>query len=139
MAGQDIKQLNEQFYDEVFRNRNIDAIDTLLADDFVEHNPWPGQRDDRQGAKDFIGLMLTAFPDLDMKIESEVAEGDTVASLVTMSGTHQADFAGIPATGRKVSVTSMDFTKIRDGKCTDHWGLADMGTLMSQLGVGPQQ
>jgi len=137
MGTNDLKMANERFYDEVFRRRNVDAIDELLTDDFVEHTPMPGQATDRQGAKDVIGQMLEAFPDLEINIENEIAEGDTVSAVARMTGTHRGEFAGIPATGRKVSVYTMDVARMRDGKCCEHWGLADMGGLMTQLGATP--
>jgi steroid delta-isomerase-like uncharacterized protein len=135
MNAADIKKLNEYFYDEVFRRRNVDAVDELLTDDFMEHIPAPGQGTDRQAAKGFIGQMLQAFPDLDLTIENQIAEGDTVAAVATMTGTHKGDFLGAPATGRQVSVTFMDTARVRDGKFSDHWGLVDLPTLMEQMGV----
>ena len=135
MGANELKKANEHFYDEVFRRHNVDAIDELLAGDFVEHTPAPGQATDRQGAKDFIGQVLQAFPDLEVEIENEIAEGDTVSAVVRMTGTRRADFVGIPATGCKVSVYAMDVTRVRDGRFSDHWGLADMDGLMAQLGV----
>jgi steroid delta-isomerase-like uncharacterized protein len=137
MATENPTKLNERFYEEVFRRRNVNAIDDLLTDDFVEHTPAPGQDTGRQGAKDFIGAMLQAFPDLDFQIEEQIAQGDTVATVSRMQGTHREDFMGIPATGKKVSVEVMDMGRVREGQFCDHWGLADMGGLMAQLGVAP--
>ena len=135
MSAEDLKKLNNHFYDEVFRRRHLDAVDELLTDDFVEHTPAPGQATDRQGAKDFIGQMLQAFPDLNFEIENQIAEGDTVAAVGTMTGTHNSDFLGVPATGRRVSVAVMDTGRVREGRFTDHWGLVDVPGLMAQLGV----
>jgi steroid delta-isomerase-like uncharacterized protein len=135
MQAEELKQLNERFNEEVFRQRDIDAIDELLTDDFVEHTPAPGQSTDRQGAKEFIALMLQAFPDLDFSIERQIAEGDTIASVGHMTGTHQGDFLGVPATGRKISVPVMDTGRVRGGRFSEHWGLVDVPQLMGQLGV----
>ena len=135
MSAEDLKKLNNHFYDEVFRRRHLDAVDELLTDDFVEHTPAPGQATDRQGAKDFIGQMLQAFPDLNFEVENQIAEGDTVAAVGTMTGTHNSDFLGVPATGRRVSVAVMDTGRVREGRFTDHWGLVDVSELMAQLGV----
>lgn len=135
MSAEDLKKLNNHFYDEVFRRRHLEAVDELLTDDFVEHTPAPGQATDRQGAKDFIGQMLQAFPDLNFEVENQIAEGDTVAAVVTMTGTHNSDFLGVPATGRRVSVAVMDTGRVREGRFTDHWGLVDVPELMAQLGV----
>ncbi|GAA4699658.1 ester cyclase [Phytohabitans rumicis] len=137
MNVNELRKLNTHFFDEVFRRRNVDAIDELLSDDFVEHTPAPGQDTGKQGAKEFIGQALAAFPDMDVEIEHEIAEGDTVATVVRFTGTHQGEFAGVPATGRKVSVYFIDVTRYRDGLCTEHWGLPDIGNLMVQLGAAP--
>jgi steroid delta-isomerase-like uncharacterized protein len=137
MSVNELKKANEHFYDEVFRRRNVGAIDELLADDFVEHNPAPGKSTDRQGAKALIGQVLAAFPDLELEVEREIAEGDTVATALRFTGTHRAEFAGIPATGRRVTVAVNEMTRFRDGRCTEHWGVVDMVGLMAQLGMAP--
>ena len=134
MRAGDLTKINEHFYDEVFRHRNVSALDELLTDDFVEHIPVPGQDPGRQGAKDFIGQLLQAFPDLDLEIERQIVQGDTVAAVVRLEGTHQGEFLGVPPSGRKVSIKVMDMIRVRDGKLCDHWGLADFGGLMAQQG-----
>lgn len=135
MQAEDLKKLNERFNDEVFQKRNVDAIDQLLTDDFVEHTPAPGQATDRKGAKEFMGMMMNAFPDLEYRMEMQIAEGDTVSSVGTLTGTHREAFMGVPATGKKISVQMMDTAKVRNGKFAEHWGLADMASMMAQLGV----
>ena len=137
MQAQELKQLNERFNEEVFRRHRIDAIDELLTDDFIEHTPPPGAGTDRQATKDFLALMLQAFPDLDISIESQIAEGDTVATVAVMTGTHQGEFMGIPATGRQVAVRTMDTERVRGGRFSEHWGIFDVPDLMGQLGVAP--
>jgi steroid delta-isomerase-like uncharacterized protein len=136
--AEDIKKLNEYFYDEVFRRQHVDALDELLTDDFVEHIPAPGQTADRLGAKTFISHMLQAFPDIDFEIQVQIAENDTVSVVGTMTGTHRGEFLGVPASGRPVRVNVMDTSRVRDGKFSDHWGLVDVPTLMAQVGMqGP--
>ncbi len=135
MGVDELKEINEHFYDEVFRRRNLDAVDELLTDDFVEHNPAPGQSPDKQGAKQLIGQVLAAFPDLDIEVEREIAEGDTVAAALHFTGTHRGEFAGMPATGRRVTVSVTEVTRFRDGRCAERWGVVDMAGMMAQLGV----
>ena len=138
MGSEDLKQLNQRFNDEVFRRKRIDAIDEMLTDDFVEHMPAPGQATNREGAKDFMRQMVQAFPDLDFVMENQIAEGDMVSSIGKMTGTHKADFMGVPATGRKISVPVMDTGRVRNGKFSEHWGLVDVPAMMTQLGVAPK-
>lgn len=137
MSAEELRKANAHFYDEIFRRRNVDALDELLSEDFVEHIPGPGQQTDRQGTKDFIAQVLAAFPDMEIEIERDVVEGDIIASVVRFTGTHQGEFAGVPATGKRVSVYATDFGRLRDGRWTDHWGLVDTAGLMAQLGVMP--
>lgn len=139
MHAEDLKKLNEHFYDEVFGRRHIEAIDELLTDDFIEHTPAPGQATDRQGTKDFIGKLLQALPDLRLRIENQTAEGDMIATVVRMSGIHTSEFMGVPATGRRFSVIVMDTGRVRDGRFSEHWGLVDTSALMTQLGMNPSR
>jgi steroid delta-isomerase-like uncharacterized protein len=135
MQTADLKQLNERFAEEVYRKRNVNAIDELLTDDFVEHTPAPGQSADRQGAKEFTRMMLDAFPDFNYVIQTQIAEGDTVATVGTMTGTHREAFMGVPATGKKINVQILDTARVRNGKFCEHWGLVDVASMMAQLGV----
>jgi predicted ester cyclase len=137
MQVMDLKELNEHFNDEIFRHRHLDTVDEILTEDFVEHTPAPGQGTDRRATKEFLGQMLQAFPDLDFTIESQIAEGDMVSSVGRMTGTHEADFMGVAATGRHISVQVMDTARARDGRFSEHWGLVDVPALMTQLGVAP--
>ena len=53
------------------------------------------------------------------------------------TGTHQDEFMGVPATGRRVTVMSMDTSRVRNGKFSEHWGLVDVPGMMSQMGLQP--
>jgi predicted ester cyclase len=57
---------------------------------------------------------------------------------VTLAGTHQGDFAGIPASGRTVEFSGIDIIRLQDGKVAEHWGSTDMLGLMQQIGAVPR-
>jgi predicted ester cyclase len=80
-------------------------------------------------------MLRTAFPDLHFEIEELVAEGDTVAGRLTMSGTHEGPLMGTPPTGRSVRQDHMHFVRFRDGKTVEHWGVRDDLGMMRQLGL----
>lgn len=65
------------------------------------------------------------FPDLTIRIEDVMAEGDWVTARVTMRGTHRGEFQGIAPTGKRVEVRAIDMFRIEDGKIIEHWGHAD--------------
>lgn len=131
------KALTQGFYDEVVNNGNIAAADKYLAENFVDHEPFPGLKSDREGCKQFFAMMRDAFPDLKFDIHFMLAEGDKVAVYITMSGTQKKDFAGIPSSGKKFSANTIDIIRIADGKAVEHWGVTDGMTMMQQLGAMP--
>jgi predicted ester cyclase len=75
--------------------------------------------------KETFSEARAAFPDLSVTVENVVAEGDRVATRVTMRGTHQGEFQGIAPTGKRVEVKAMDMFRISEDKIVEHWGHAD--------------
>jgi steroid delta-isomerase-like uncharacterized protein len=114
-----------------------EVIDELCARDFVDHNPLPGTSADLAGLKDFVAQIRAAFPDLQMTADDLIVEGDRLAARSTMRGTHEGDFMGIPASGKKVEVSNYDFVRFENDQAAEHWGAIDSDALMEQLGVAP--
>ena len=75
----------------------------------------------QESLKNHLNHLLEAFPDLNVKVEPLVSEGDRIAWVRTHYGTHQGDFMGIPATGRKVSWKSCVISSIVGGKIVEEW------------------
>jgi steroid delta-isomerase-like uncharacterized protein len=132
------KSLLLRFYAEVSAG-NLGVIDELLADDFVEHEEFPGIEPNREGVKQFFALFRSAFSDLRLEAHEVVAEGDLVCARGSLSGTHDGDFMGMPPTGKHVEVFGFDMVRFRDGLGTEHWGVFDMMAMMQQLGALPQE
>lgn len=117
---------------------DIAGFGDLMSDDFVEHQGSPGFPDTKQGTLDFFRALVTAFPDLRMKVEDLMADGDKTVARVVATGTHEGDFMGVPATGKKVDIQLIDIMRFdHAGLVAEHWGVGDMLTLMQQLGVVP--
>lgn len=131
------KATSLRFNDEVKNKHNFDAIDELLSADFVNYSEIPGFPSTRAGVKAFFAYWVQAFPDLSCTINDVVAEGDRVVDYFTIEGTHQGEFLGIPATGRRVKYNGMHIFSYKDGKITGHWNVMDFLTQMIQLGVIP--
>jgi steroid delta-isomerase-like uncharacterized protein len=131
------KALIRRFVDEIFNQGRIEAIDELVAPDAVDHAALPGMPPGREGIKRRAAMIRSAFPDFQIIVEDQVAEGDRVAGRYTMRGTHQGDLMGIPPTGKPVSIIAMDVIRVRDGRLVEHWGQIDMLGMMQQLGVVP--
>jgi steroid delta-isomerase-like uncharacterized protein len=131
------KKVIAAFVEDVINQGRLDRADDLVALDFVELDPLPGQQQGREGLKDVIGGMRAAFPDLHWVLDEVVAEGDKVVSRFTWTGTHRATFLGIPPTGRKVTVKGVVIDRLAEGKMADSRILMDSLGLMQQLGVLP--
>jgi predicted ester cyclase len=82
-------------------------------------------------------MIRAAFPDIHETIEDMLAEGDRVVTRSTWRGTHQGAFLGIAPTGKQVSVTGIDISRVASGKFVEHWQAADNLGLLQQLGVIP--
>ncbi len=117
---------------------DIDGFGRLLADDFVEREEIPGIPPTKAGVVQYFRIILAAFPDMRMDVQDSFASGDKAVARLRISGTHQGEFMGIPATGKPVSVNLIDITRFGDdGLAREHWGVADLLAMMQQLGVIP--
>jgi steroid delta-isomerase-like uncharacterized protein len=118
---------------EVQGGGNFELFDELFADDFVDHTPQPGRTPDKAGARDLYKVLRAAFPDFHADIHWQLADGERVTTYKTYHGTHKGEFFGIAPTGRKIQFETVDVMAVRDGKITEHWGVANLFSLMQQL------
>jgi steroid delta-isomerase-like uncharacterized protein len=118
----------------VFAEGDLDLLDELYAEDAVEHTPFGDQRGRAAIRESFEGF-LAAFPDISQTVEDVVAEDDTVAMRITSRGTHEGEFVGIEATGKKIEVQQTAFVRIEDGRITERWLLPNNLGLLQQIGV----
>jgi steroid delta-isomerase-like uncharacterized protein len=126
-----------RFLEEVINQGRLEQADELVAVDFVELDPLPGQRQGREGLKEVIGMLRAAFPDIHWVVEETVASGDKVVTRFTWTGTHRGTFLGVPASGRSVSVKGVVIDRLAAGKMADSRILMDNFAMMQQLGVIP--
>ena len=112
-----------------------EEIKVRYSPDFIGHNPW-GDVDLEQYMKNSMAIQK-AFSDSKLTLEDLVAEGDRVVQRYAMSGTHQSEFMGVPATGRKVKFGGVMILRFAGGKIAESWNYMDYVGLMQQLGVSP--
>ena len=123
---------------ELINSGDLDGFGNLMAADFVEHQGGPGYPPTKEGTLDFFRDLLVAFPDWHMAVQDLIAGGDKTVARVRISGTQSGAFIGIPATGRSTEVELIDIMRFdAAGLVCEHWGVADMLSLMQQLGVVP--
>ena len=141
MSTEENKAVVQRWFSEVVSNGDMSSLDELCAvchpafvmvQGVVEPAPQG-----ISGLKELIGRLRTAFPDLTATVEEQVAEGDKVVSRVTMSGTHQGEFMGIPATGKSFTVGGASIWEVRGGQLISEWVSWDSMSMLQQLGVVP--
>ena len=97
----------------------------------------PGLPPDLDGMLAALPMFRAALSDFESEFRDAASEGELVAYRVTWSGTHTGDFMGIPATGKRLTVTETHFDRVRDGKIIEHGGDWDQLGLLQQIGAVP--
>jgi steroid delta-isomerase-like uncharacterized protein len=134
---QDNATIVRRFADEVITQGDIDSAARFVWEDVVEQVPLPGQGPGLEGLKDILRIMRVAFPDLDFSIKEQISEKNKVASRFEWTGTHRAEFLGVPATGRQVRVWGVVIDRLEEGRIKDTRIIMDTLGLMMQLGAFP--
>lgn len=118
---------------------NLDIIDEVYAPDLVWHDPDQEIRGTEE-AKQFIAMYKSAFPDLSVTVEDEIAEGDKVVTRWTLRGTHQGEIEEFgPPTGRQVEITGISISRVEGGKIVEEWNSYDNLGVMQKLGLVPEK
>ena len=131
------KAIVRRLFNEVGSKGNMEVISELITEDYVSHQLGAEDHKGYEGLEQLITMYRTAFPDMLITVDDQVAEGDRVATRWAATGTHQGELAGIPPTGKQVKVSAMSITRFEGGKIAEEWELADQMGLMQQLGVVP--
>ncbi len=124
---------------EVQGGGDFELFDQLFADDFVDHTPQPNCTPDKAGARSLYRVLREAFPDFHAEIHWQIAEGELVTTYKTYHGAQRGEFLGQPATGRRIQFETVDVMRVHDGKITEHWGVANLYSLMQQLSAPQAQ
>ena len=128
------KAVIARIYSEVSRG-NLSIIEELLTPDFVEREVTPDLPPTRAGVRQMFEGMRTAFPDFQIHAEDIIAEGEKVFVRAAIRGTQRGPFMGVPASGKQINIIVADFFRLSQGKIVEHWGVADTGSMLKQLGT----
>ena len=136
-AKDDNKALVRRFYAEIDAG-NLEAMDELVARDFVDHDPppIPGLAPGLNGLKQAFEIFWRSTPGTH-EVLDQVAENDLVATRIRARGRFAEDLGDIPATRGPLDVTATAVYRVKDGQLIEHWGDTESFTLMQQLGVIP--
>ena len=135
------KQLARKWFQEVWNNRNFNAVfdlahPTAQAWGFTEN---PGQMTTLTSFKPFWEKFLDAFPDIHITVDDVIAEGQKTCVRITATAIHTGHGLGVPPTGKPVRISALILIQWRDGKIHQAWNEFDAYGMMQQLaGPAPQ-
>lgn len=115
--------------------RNFDVVEDIFAEGFVDHSQAPGMPPTREGFKQALSMFIAAFPDLTLREEDLIAEGDNVVYRGSFTGTLQGNFIGTPASERQVTCSEIHIVRCANGRIVEHWQAIDTLGLLQQLGA----
>src|ERR687894_890174 len=130
MSVEENKALVRRFL-EAHAKGDLDALEEMLAPDFVDHNLIPGQEPGREGYLRSFTEYHAAYSDTRYVIEKQVAEGDEVVTSFAVSSTHdRGEWMGLVPTGKQFKALLILIHRIVGGKIADEWsqgsGLAEL-------------
>ncbi|ANK76662.1 MULTISPECIES: ester cyclase [Ensifer] len=121
--------------EEVQGKGNFAIFDEVFSEDFLDHTPQPNMVPDKEGVRGLYAGLRKAFPDFHAVIHWQTADGNLVTTFKTYYGTHKGTFLGIEPTGKTIQFETVDAMRVVDGKITEHWGVANLYSLVGQLGL----
>ena len=135
MSAEENKTNIRRAYDELWNERNVEVVDELATEDFLNQAAPPDRQRGLQGLKDVVRMFADTFPDFRYEVKDMIAEGEKIAVRDVFRSTHQGDFMGILTTGNRVTMEAIHIYRFSEGRLTEHWVARDDLRMMQQLGV----
>ena len=118
---------------------DLTAFSEQLAPDLVLHYPGMPSPLNREALLQMMNVMFSGLPHRQHVFEDQIAEGDKVATRLTLHAVHTGEFQGMPATGNQIVVPQIAIHRIQNGKIVEVWVSSDDISMMKQLGLMPSQ
>ena len=133
------KAIVRRLVEELWNKGNLSVADELFAPNYEHHDASTldfgrGPESEKKRAT----LYRTALPDIRLRIEDIIAEGETVMARWSCQGTHKGDLSGIAPTGKQINISGVTIARLANGKMAEGWVNWDALGLMQQLGVVPE-
>jgi steroid delta-isomerase-like uncharacterized protein len=122
--------------EDIFARGRLEAIDELVAPDFVSHT-FSFTDDGREQLRAATQRVHASLSDVTFEVEDVVVEGDQAVVRLRSRATPIGDFMGVPAAGKRYTIGEMHWFRVEGGKVVEHWHQHDALGLMKQLGAFP--
>jgi steroid delta-isomerase-like uncharacterized protein len=131
------KETFRRYIEEVWKDENLDIADEVFSDKYLSHQT-DGTALERgpDDVKKFVMEYRSAFSDIEDIVEDMIGEGDRVVTRWTLRVTHTGEFRGIPATGKRITITGIGIFRFsEEGKVVESWDSLDQLGMLRQLGA----
>ena len=136
--AQENSKLIRRWFEEVWNNGRMDAIDEMASPDVIGHGQAQHATDiGLKEFKPFVKSLRSAFPDMKVTIDYLIEQDDKVVARWTSVMTHQGEFLGIAPTGKQATITGTSIQRISSGKIVEGWDNWDQLGLLVQIGALP--
>jgi steroid delta-isomerase-like uncharacterized protein len=120
---------------EAVNTGNFNLFKHTVSEENVDHDPACGQAPGPEGYRILFSRLRDTFPDMNVTLETMVADDDSIAFAYTLSGTQNGAFMELAPTGRKMKIRGMQISRFKDGKMVERWGSSDELGMLRQLGI----
>jgi predicted ester cyclase len=136
MSTSENKLLIRRFLEEVVNTGDVGRLPEFVAPDFRETLDPSGRVSGIAGCRAHVLGVRDVYPDLHLTIDEQIAEGDLVASCITMTGTHRGAWPpGARPTNKPVRMQAVNIDRVRDGLIVEHGGAANEMAAFLEIGA----
>ncbi len=132
------KALMRRWFEDVWNKGRAAAIPEMLAEEGIVHGLSDDPANPLRGPAGFLPFhsqFREAFPNIEVVVEDQLADGDLVATRCSVRGKHTGDSLGFAATQSPVEFTGITITRIKDAKIVEAWNNFDFMKMYRQLGA----
>lgn len=127
------KSIVWRFNKEFLEQGNLEVLEEIVAEDFINHTASGSMLNNREGLKQFVSMLHQGFSDFEVEIHDQVEENDLIATRKTIRAKHSGPIMGLQASAKTVEFNIMDFVRIRNGKYSEHWGQNNILQVIQSL------
>ena len=135
MTTESNKQLVRRYYEEVVNTGNVEYIANFISPDYVEIYEQRRYSMGIEGAVTHVLGVREVFPDLQLTIDQQIAEGEWVVSCATARGTQERDWLGMKASGQTMEMVSINLDRVHNDRIVEHGGLANLFQPLLKAGA----
>jgi len=130
------EKLVREMFDEVWNDKDRDAIDEFYTDDFTGHG-FGGDEGDLDGYKEFYDLITSAFSDIQFEMDVLFSDDDLAGATWHATATHDGPFMGFEPTKKESTINGISLHRVEDGKVAEAWMQYDAMKLLQVVGAVP--